>query len=895
MVSALSAWLPYRPIRLPALLSRLQIEQAVVLGLLLVTLVAHGINMLHYPAFTFKDDEGIYAEQAWAVLRQGRLTPYTYTYDHAPAGWLLVAAWMWLTGGPGTFGGSAIYSGRVLMLVLHLAMALLLYRIARRLSAGVVGAAAAVFLLAVSPLAVFYERMLLLDNIMLFWLLASIALLLDGPGRLSRIALSAVCFGLAVLSKETAIFLAPALVLLLLMQRRRHQGHFGPGAWFVLMLTVVSWYPLYAGLKDELIPAGRALQFLVSGHGGASVSLVEAWKWQASRGGGGIFNPGNLFWQLLRTDWLPRDPLLLAGGVAATIANMVRGRCHQQALAVGLLGLLPLLYLARGGVVFDYYVVFAVPFLCLNLALLAEPLLSHLRPEHARAAIAVCACLLLIGYWRWGTLTPLYSVAADRAGRETVAWIRSHLPSETLIISRDDMWADLHEQGPTWPAFPHAESHWKAGLDPAIREGVFHDDWRTVDYMVITPGMKESFESVNNTVALEAFAHSRLVKTWISPRDDGRLQPQQIVELWKVEKKPSPADALLAGGASYMIGRFEDDGAYADSDGTVTSESEAYAMLRAVWLDDRATFYRAWLWTSRYLLRPDGLVAWLWRDGDVVDPNTASDADTDMALALLLASRRWNDPVLLDAGQRMVKGIWEHDVASLQGGKYVTAGDWTSGQRVIAINPSYLAPYAYRIFQAADSAHDWQAVIDTAYRTLAAVSAHPLDARAAAGLPPDWVGLDRTTGQLTPLQSPAEYTTNYGYDAPRAFWRVALDLRWTGDARARAYLQEAAILADELRRTGSVSRVYGHDGTVLGEGPSMVGLAGALGAVASFDGPEASALYASKLEQAAQPTETPAGVAALSWGKPDDLYDQEWAWFALALYADRLPDLWPAS
>ena len=46
-------------------------------------------------------------------MREGRLAPYTYFYDHAPAGWILLAAWMALSGGPHAFG-STIDSGRVL-------------------------------------------------------------------------------------------------------------------------------------------------------------------------------------------------------------------------------------------------------------------------------------------------------------------------------------------------------------------------------------------------------------------------------------------------------------------------------------------------------------------------------------------------------------------------------------------------------------------------------------------------------------------------------------------------------------------------------------------------------------------------------------------------------------
>src|SRR5262245_1557650 len=53
--------------------------------------LTHGYHLFQYPLYI--TDEGIYMEQAWSVIREGRLSPYTYFYDHAPAGWLAIAAW----------------------------------------------------------------------------------------------------------------------------------------------------------------------------------------------------------------------------------------------------------------------------------------------------------------------------------------------------------------------------------------------------------------------------------------------------------------------------------------------------------------------------------------------------------------------------------------------------------------------------------------------------------------------------------------------------------------------------------------------------------------------------------------------------------------------------------
>ena len=42
-----------------------------------------------------------------------------------------------------------------------------------------------------------------------------------------------------------------------------------------------------------------------------------------------------------------------------------------------------------------------------------------------------------------------------------------------------------------------------------------------------------------------------------------------------------------------------------------------------------------------------------------------------------------------------------------------------------------------------------------------------------------------------------------------------------------------------------------------------------------------------QLAPAAQPA-----YPGVYWGLPDDLYAQAWGWFATALYADTLTDLW---
>jgi hypothetical protein len=507
-------------------------ERAFIVGLVIVGMVAHAVNMFNFPAFTFNGDEGIYTGQALAVLYDGRLAPYTYWYDHAPAGWLLLAAWMAIFGGPHTFGG-AIDSGRVLMLVLHLAMVHRLYRVARAYGCSAALAGLATLLFSLSPLAIFYQRPVMLDNIMLFWVLISLDLLLDGQGRLSRIALSGFCFGVALLTKETAVFLLPAMLFVAMQERRRHHGRFAVIGWMLPMMIVASWYPLYAALNGELLPA--ALSARLFGDTRPHVSLLETLIWQSKRDGGGMFNLENQFWHFVRSDWLIRDPVLLVGGIAAIGLNLLRGIRNRQALAVALLGLFPLYYLGRGGLVFNFYIVFAIPFFCLNIAALLGTLNARIPAWVEGATAAAIVGGLAVSYWQAGIAQPLYTMPSSEAGRSAIAWIKQELPPQSVIIADDSFWPDLRKPSPGEPAFPNIHSHWKVASDPAVREGIFHNDWHTVDYLIMTPELAKTFADSNNQVALAALQHAHRIRRWSAAGAE--------VELWQVDKPGVSADS----------------------------------------------------------------------------------------------------------------------------------------------------------------------------------------------------------------------------------------------------------------------------------------------------------------------------------------------------------------
>jgi endoglucanase len=102
----------------------------------------------------------------------------------------------------------------------------------------------------------------------------------------------------------------------------------------------------------------------------------------------------------------------------------------------------------------------------------------------------------------------------------------------------------------------------------------------------------------------------------------------------------------------------------------------------------------------------------------------------------------------------------------------------------IYLNPSYLAPYAFRLFAQVDRNHDWLSLVDSSYQVL-----QDSPRLSSVGLPSDWVMLDLETGQFSSPPVSARLRSTYSFDAYRVWWRVALDAVWFNEPRAKAFLQ----------------------------------------------------------------------------------------------------------
>lgn len=324
-----------------------------------------------------------------------------------------------------------------------------------------------------------------------------------------------------------------------------------------------------------------------------------------------------------------------------------------------------------------------------------------------------------------------------------------------------------------------------------------------------------------------------------------------------------------------------------------TSEGQSYTMERAVWQSDKPTFDKSWSWTKEQLQRKDNLFSWRWgkkADGtygtltDVNGQNSAADADTDIALSLLMAASKWQDVKYLNEAKAIINSIYENEVVTVAGKPYVASNNLEKlSSSPIVMNPSYLAPYAYREFAKVDSKHDWNAVVDSSYSFLNKVSDSKLDKSKSVGLVPDWVLMDRTTGDVS-APTVSTLTTNYGYDSMRTPWRIALDYKWNKDSRSKDLLQKMSFLSDQWKNGGTLYSVYGHDGTVVTKDQVAESYGTALAYFDVVDPTSAQQVYDQKIKTLYDQNKN-------AWSQDLTYYASNWVWFGIALHEDQLPNL----
>lgn len=839
-----------------------------VTGLLILAGLAAGWNMFHFPYF--ENDEATYLSQGWSIVHDGKLAPYTYTYDHAPAGWIFIGIWLKLTGGLTTFGHNPLVSGRLFIFLLHMASVLMLYIITKRISHNKLAAYLAVIVFAFSPLEIYFGRRLLLDNIMVFWLLLSMLLATKAPQKLRYVIGSALTFAIAVLTKENAVFLAPAMLYIISIYGSKRIRIWSLIQWLSVAVSTILIYPLYALLHGEFFPSRVG--------GPQHVSLIQTTLQQNARGHFAFPWQHTSDFYVNLVEWIHRDPVIIILGAVSLLAVMILSDKYKENKAIALTVIAGLLFLARGKLIIDFYVIGLIPFAAIVIGdFLARPVVwakEHISPTNYGVTATLVLALIFVAS---GTAAFTRDETANQ--QKSIDYIAKNVSKSDHIIIDNYAYPELHDVD----GFTNSDFGFKVQYDPAIRQDKYHNNVQNTQYLLITHEEIVQMQSGQLPFVEAAFKQSNAVADYRNGTTSF-IDTKKLISTngdWSQVYKllPLQATVLEKSWLSYKQAYITDGGQVIDPiTNTTTSEGQSYAMLRALQMNDRVTFDSVWGWTKSHTQhKDDALFSWkVTRDergiSTITDTNSATDGDEDIAKALILASSKWHDNYYKRQATAIVTSLWSKTVVSQNGRLhilYAEKGAGTKAGQDILINPSYLAPSNYRLFQKVDPKHNWNQLIADSYLTLS-----ELQARSSAGLISNWIGI-KTDGTYIPADKfEVSDPNNYGYDAFRINWRLAADAQ---DSRAQAILSTFAKFAkSKLENGGTLLASYDMSGQGTAAFSDVAPSAGAvIGLLAVHDTATAQQLYDTDI--AARYT-----TKGSYWGQPYNYYAQNWGSFATA-------------
>ncbi|MGN6245002.1 MAG: phospholipid carrier-dependent glycosyltransferase [Motilibacteraceae bacterium] len=516
--------------------SRRQVVGAVltavtVLAVTVVVWVVHARGMYVSP-IRF-DDEGTYVSQAQSLLDQGRLSPYTYWYDHPPFGWMILAGWLAVPWFP-EHAPNLIGQGRQLMLLLDVVSVLLTFALTRRVGGSRAAAAVAGLLMGLSPLALQFHRMVLLDNIAVPLVLGAFVLVLSPRRRLSAALAAGLAVSAAALSKETSILLLPFVAWSLWQHAKGPTRRMCMAVFTIGVVTPLVLYPLFALVKGEVLP------------GTSHVSLIGGIVFQlfGRTSSGSVFDPTSDARSVL-DGWLTVDPYLVPiGAAAAVVALLAPLRRLRGVRPVAAALVFSVLMLLRPGYLPVPYVVALLPLAAIAVAVVLDavvrtaaarvpdlvgPRMSTARRAAGAASAAALAAVVVLVTAGAATAAPHWyyrdraaeRVDFDRPYQQSTAYVEKRLPKTARLVVDNVTWTDLHDDG--WPM---RNLIWfsKLDTDPDVDRTV--KSWHQLDYVVASQIMTTSRDAGPTLQAV--LKHSHVVASW--------GQGDQRIELRKVDR-----------------------------------------------------------------------------------------------------------------------------------------------------------------------------------------------------------------------------------------------------------------------------------------------------------------------------------------------------------------------
>jgi endo-1,4-beta-D-glucanase Y len=343
-------------------------------------------------------------------------------------------------------------------------------------------------------------------------------------------------------------------------------------------------------------------------------------------------------------------------------------------------------------------------------------------------------------------------------------------------------------------------------------------------------------------------------------------------------------DLLTSDGANgfLRVRRPNSSGAAVNS---TVSEGIAYGMLLSVYANDQPTFDKLWQYSQHWL---DGnkLMNWyISPDGtSVLGTGAASDADEDMAYALIAADARWGGKGSLstnyiDLANTQINLIWQYEVDHSHA-DVLLPGDTGFNTSPLVINISYFAPAYYKAFgKVTGQTANWNNVAKTSYDIIE-LTLNAQNGNQSNGLVPAW---STNAGvPMAPSGSPG-MPIWHQLDSCRTPFRVAVDYCWNAEPRALTYLQKITGFYSGI---GAANIVDGYD---LNGNPHPTNVTTGGPRAASFNGPAGVGAMATGATYATLRDQAYAGVATLTQLAGSTYYQESWTGLSLQFMTGLFP------